>query len=198
MSGSQEVIHSGYLTKHGAVVKNWKLRYMVLCKNGKLLYYKKPPQDWTKEDPKGELDVQSDVVGLTLWDESKEKGLVKWSKEAIPYSGFCMHTRQGRLWSVHAESPQACDEWIKAIRLVGANIRRSTVTEAGLKKREQDKAAAAAASSLPAADKDADAAAPSPAPEDGGEDNGAPKKYVHKVIGGMVVKVENTEWKYEK
>lgn len=34
MSGASEAIHTGYLTKHGAVVKNWKLRYMVLLKNG--------------------------------------------------------------------------------------------------------------------------------------------------------------------
>jgi len=29
-------VHSGYLSKLGAKVKNWKLRYMVLFGNGKL------------------------------------------------------------------------------------------------------------------------------------------------------------------
>jgi hypothetical protein len=37
MSASVEVIHSGYLTKIGAVAKNWKLRFMVLLKNGALV-----------------------------------------------------------------------------------------------------------------------------------------------------------------
>eukprot|EP00035_Acanthoeca_spectabilis_P001421 m.79999 g.79999 ORF g.79999 m.79999 type:complete len:192 (+) comp10863_c0_seq1:240-815(+) len=191
MSGASEAIHTGYLTKHGAVVKNWKLRYMVLLKNGKLLYFKKPPKDWDKEEAKGTLNVQADVVELILWDESIEKGLVKWEKETLPHSGFCLQTRQGRLWSVHAESPEACDKWIDAIRRVGANIRRSEATEEALQRRAASKVAADQAN------------VPSPAAptavssEDSGEKK-EEKKYVHKVIGGMVVKVENTEWKYEE
>eukprot|EP00037_Helgoeca_nana_P005743 m.53780 g.53780 ORF g.53780 m.53780 type:complete len:194 (-) comp16695_c0_seq1:238-819(-) len=192
MSGASEAIHAGYLTKQGSVVKNWKLRYMVLLKTGKMLYFKKPPKDWAKEEAKGTLDVQSDVVELILWKESISKGLVKWEKETLADSGFCMQTRQGRLWSVHAESPEACDKWIDAIRKVGANIRRSDETEDALKLRAEGKTEAASAAAVDAPDS-AGAAAES---EDGGEKE--EKKYVHKVIGGMVVKVENTEWKYEK
>jgi hypothetical protein len=87
---------------------------------------------------------------------------------------------------------QACDKWIDAIRKVGANIRRSDETEDALKLRAEGKTEAASAAAVDAPDS-AGAAAES---EDGGEKE--EKKYVHKVIGGMVVKVENTEWKYEK
>jgi hypothetical protein len=34
-----------------------------------MLYFKKPPKDWAKEEAKGTLDVQSDVVELILWKE---------------------------------------------------------------------------------------------------------------------------------
>lgn len=193
-----EVIHKGYLTKHGAVVKNWKLRFMVLLKNGKLLYFKKPPKSWETEEPKGVLNVQADVVELILWDESIDNGLVKWEKEAIPNSGFCLKTRQGRLWSLHAETVEACDVWIDSIRKVGANIRRSSVTENTLKQREELKTSEAAAAEAATKDADVSPTTETEASADGNGGGDAPPKYVHKVIGGMVVKVENTEWKYDK
>lgn len=74
---------------------------------------------------------------------------------------------------------------------MGANIRRSEATEEALQRRAASKVAADQAN------------VPSPAAptavssEDSGEKK-EEKKYVHKVIGGMVVKVENTEWKYEE
>jgi len=117
-----KTLHSGYLSKVGAKVKNWKLRYMVLFGNGKLQYYKKPPVNIDTEEPQGLINVQADVVELILWDDVITKGLVKWPSAAIPQSGFAMRTRQGRVYQVHAESVEASDKWIAAVRSVGANI----------------------------------------------------------------------------
>jgi len=191
-SKTTKTLHSGYLSKVGAKVKNWKLRYMVLFGNGKLQYYKKPPVNIDTEEPQGIINVQADVVELILWDDVITKGLVKWPSAAIPQSGFAMRTRQGRVYQVHAESVEASDKWIAAVRSVGANIVMYEETIEALSRRSvaidlnagtpEDAAAAAADDSA-----EGDAATLKSAPA---EDDEA--RYTMKVVGGMVVKTLNT------
>lgn len=186
-----KTLHSGYLSKLGAKVKNWKLRYMVLFGNGKLQYYKKPPVNIDTEEPQGLINVQADVVELILWDDVITKGLVKWPSAAIPQSGFAMRTRQGRVYIVHAESVEASDKWIAAVRSVGANIVMYEETIEALSRRSVALDLNAGTSG------DAAAAAAAPAEGDAAtlksplaEDDEA--RYTMKVVGGMVVKTLNT------
>lgn len=62
-------------------------------------------------------------------------GLAKFPANAPPGSGFAMCTRKGRVFIMHSESPERGQEWIKAIRSVGANIRASSDTTLELKKK---------------------------------------------------------------
>ena len=122
------------------------------------------------------------------WDELEK---VKWPSNCEPKSGFALRTRQGRLFVMHAESHAAADKWIAALRSVGANI-TMTARQAALAKGE----------ALPE-DEDADADAQAGQDSDS-EDEGthaakpavaaaAPveeKKFVHPVVGGVVIKTE--------
>ena len=46
------------------VVKNWKRRWMILRKDGKLYYFKKQVGCYTDADPRGALNVQTEVRRL--------------------------------------------------------------------------------------------------------------------------------------
>eukprot|EP00035_Acanthoeca_spectabilis_P008250 m.151033 g.151033 ORF g.151033 m.151033 type:complete len:201 (-) comp14280_c0_seq4:3511-4113(-) len=117
--GGSSVVLAGFMTKRGKVVKSWKRRFMVLLSNGKLLYFTKPragwdstppsewePVDWDNSEPKGTLNVVSDVLELVHWDQTKEDGLVVWEKKTPPYTGFCLKAKRGRIWSIYAESTE--------------------------------------------------------------------------------------------
>lgn len=183
-------VHSGYLSKLGAKVKNWKLRYMVLFGNGKLQYYKKPPVNIDTEEPQGLINVQADVVELILWDDVMTKGLVKWPSAAIPQSGFAMRTRQGRVYIVHAESVEASDKWIAAVRSVGANIVMYEETIEALSRRsvalDLNAGTLGDAAAAPA---EGDVATLKSPPAEAEDDE---SRYTMKVVGGMVVKTLNT------
>lgn len=187
---ASKVIHSGYLTKVGAKVKNWKLRWMVLFGNGKLHYYKKPPQNVATEEPQGVVNVQTDVIELILWDEALSRDIVKWPSDAIPQTGFALKTRQGRVYCVHAESLEATDKWIDSIRSVGANIRLYPETIEALRRRDEARHGVVDSSTTATAPTTTtvEPTTASPTPVETSEE---PKKYVHKVIGGMVIATES-------
>ncbi|KYQ89482.1 pleckstrin (PH) domain-containing protein [Tieghemostelium lacteum] len=62
-NNSDEIIHSGYLTKQGGTVQNWKIRWFVL-KKGTLSYYS-TNVNWETQKPRG-------VIYLNLKTEVKE------------------------------------------------------------------------------------------------------------------------------
>jgi hypothetical protein len=165
------------------------------------MYYYKKQARFGDVEPKGSIDVQANVVELLTWAEVSG---AKWPSTCEPKSGFAMRTRQGRVFLMHAENTAAADRWIAAIRSVGANI---VLTETQLRVARGDAAAAvdvvatvgASLAELAVGAGDSDSGDDAPEPLGGSPPSqplpAAPgsddeKKWVHKVVGGVVIKTE--------
>eukprot|EP00051_Salpingoeca_urceolata_P013679 m.172693 g.172693 ORF g.172693 m.172693 type:complete len:206 (+) comp17861_c0_seq2:3172-3789(+) len=201
MSKRDGEVISGYLTKLGAVVKNWKLRWAILRKDGKLYYYKRLAA-FGSTDPQGVLNIEADCVGFLDWTDISSQNMVTWPSNAAQDSGFALKMRNGRVFFVHAESAVQCRKWLQAIRSVAANIRLEPgqlerLEAAGNGDADSEGAAVAVAA--------ADAAAAENDEESSGDEEGevtmrqgggaaagverpASQAFVHKVVGGTVVR----------
>eukprot|EP00039_Didymoeca_costata_P011715 m.165766 g.165766 ORF g.165766 m.165766 type:complete len:169 (-) comp15266_c0_seq5:2679-3185(-) len=128
----------------------------------------------------GSLKVQADVIELLMWDETVKQNLVKWPSAASPGSGFALRSRHGRIYSLYAGSELECERWLAALRIVGANMRFSEATYAHLEKMAPEMNAwLNHKPRLPQNEE-------TTSKQEKGED-----LYVHKVVGGVVIKTEN-------
>lgn len=98
-----DIIHSGYLTKEGAVFRSWKKRFFIL-RNNKVLYYHANPKSVSK--------------GQILLHNTQIKKI-----ENRSYKGkdncFQIYSQEfSRTYYMFAESPEDMDIWIKKLRLV--------------------------------------------------------------------------------
>jgi len=109
------ILHKeGFLTKQGAVVKNWKRRWFVL-RGSVLAYYKKP----TDDEPAGEIVLSAE----THCDSPNDLSIVGQHH-------FCFDLRTpGRTFLISADSVRVMYEWIQAIRQV--KLRLYTLAAAG-------------------------------------------------------------------
>jgi len=98
-------IRVGYLTKLGAKIKNWKRRWCILTKDGKLFYYKNKTSEYIKEVP---------IKGVEIRDcPFKEKK-----------KDFCWKilTRK-RVWFFYADNEVDQIRWLKALEIAGGKMK---------------------------------------------------------------------------
>eukprot|EP00053_Salpingoeca_punica_P007533 m.68704 g.68704 ORF g.68704 m.68704 type:complete len:518 (+) comp14194_c0_seq1:74-1627(+) len=98
---AQGCVKKGYLTKLGAVVKNWKKRFFVLTEGGCLYYYK----DDGSNPPQGVILLERSVVG-----DYPDKAHT-----------FTVNTPL-RSYIITCNNSEECDEWKKAITAVCASL----------------------------------------------------------------------------
>lgn len=91
---AEGAVKTGYLTKQGKVVLNWKRRFFVLSTSGLLYYYKTE----TDAAPQGVVLLERST---TSEDDSKA-------------NGFAIATPL-RTWKLYAESAEERDSWRKAL-----------------------------------------------------------------------------------
>jgi len=96
---AQLIIKEGFLTKQGAVVKNWKRRWFVLTE-GNLHYRKK------KEDT-----IPAGII--RLWGCNVDEV----QNYSHPYCFSIQPNDGGRTYYLLAESPQSRDDWINLLRI---------------------------------------------------------------------------------
>eukprot|EP00730_Choanoeca_flexa_P013581 TRINITY_DN5477_c0_g1_i2.p1 TRINITY_DN5477_c0_g1~~TRINITY_DN5477_c0_g1_i2.p1 ORF type:complete len:264 (+),score=63.60 TRINITY_DN5477_c0_g1_i2:70-861(+) len=179
---SRYVLKAGYVTKMGQVVKNWKTRYLILYSDGMMYYYKRETAANSDDKPQGEVNITKDCIGILTAKQVTDKELIKWPEDAGPKTGFAIETRGGRTYFLHCESWREADRWIASLAGVapnvryedgGAAVRAITQSRSSVRKPNENKAQVDLTPDMPETELD----------EDGNE-----VCYVHKVVGGMVIK----------
>ncbi|EGD82108.1 hypothetical protein PTSG_02787 [Salpingoeca rosetta] len=175
-----EVVRSGYVTKMGQVVKNWKMRWLELYSNGMLVYYKKEPR---KDDkPQGEVNIASDCLDILTHAQATAKQMCKWPEDVADGSGFALVTRSGRTYFMYCDSVEEAERWITMCANVAANaryedggdsIREIRSRRGSVRRPETSKQQTELVPDLP-------------------NDEGKDVCYVHKVVGGVVIKEKHT------
>ena len=105
----EETIYSGHLWKCGKIVKNWKLRYFMLCGDNQLRYYTSSDL----ETYKGTADLSpSNVVSVDIdldpiHDETD-------GSNYYPFVILCKH----RTWKLRARTAHERHQWVEALRSV--------------------------------------------------------------------------------
>eukprot|EP00045_Choanoeca_perplexa_P020726 m.4926 g.4926 ORF g.4926 m.4926 type:complete len:202 (-) comp7287_c0_seq2:2629-3234(-) len=176
------VLKSGYVTKMGQVVKNWKTRYLILYSDGMMYYYKREVPPDSDDKPQGEINITKDCIGILTAKQVTSNGLIKWPEDAGPNTGFAIETRSGRTYFLHCESWREAERWIASIAGTAPNVRFEDGGDAvhailqsrpSVRKPGEHKSQVDLTPDLPAAEVD----------EEGNE-----VCYVHKVVGGVVIK----------
>jgi hypothetical protein len=99
-AGGGSDTHSGWLTKQGHLVKNWKRRWFVL--EYPLLHYYKSPEDTT---PRGSINCEQVTLSETI-------ALERTRKENC----FMVHHPDRKVYYLQAEDEADMMRWVKAIR----------------------------------------------------------------------------------
>lgn len=116
---SAKVIHSGWLTKRGAVRKNWKHRWFVVTANKEMKYY----TTGKAETCLGVIDL-SRVLSISPTDE-----------KGVKPNSLSLTTAE-RVWVLAAESPEALSKWLHMLEVcVGVAKRLVTSQEGYLNKK---------------------------------------------------------------
>ncbi|EDQ85448.1 uncharacterized protein MONBRDRAFT_38808 [Monosiga brevicollis MX1] len=175
------ILKAGYVTKLGQMVKNWKTRWLVLLDNGQMYYYKREVPVG-QEKPQGELDVTRDCVGILTGSQVHDQDLVRWPEDTPPNCGFALKMRSGRTFFMACESWREAERWIASIAGVAPNVRyedggdavraimqsRPSVRRPGENKSHVDLIPDETKTEV--------------------DQDGNRVCYVHKVVGGMVIK----------
>jgi hypothetical protein len=111
----------GFLTKQGALVKNWKRRHFEMVEEDGVLrlYYFKAADD-PPEKAKGVIDLKGCVV-MTLADRKDVQNL------------FALGPQTDRLYILSASSVQERDDWISTLKVTLSD------NDDGEKKKSNDK-----------------------------------------------------------
>jgi len=114
-----KVIHSGWLTKRGAVRKSWKHRWFVVTANKEMKYY----TTGKAETCLGVIDL-SRVLSISPTDE-----------KGVKPNSLSLTTAE-RVWVLSAESPEALSKWLHMLEVcVGVAKRLVTSQEGYLNKK---------------------------------------------------------------
>lgn len=128
MPGSSDpvVVFTGYITKRGALIKNWKKRYFVIKSNGACDYFAKEGE----AKPKGSIVLEGYIVN------SEPKTDIFAGKD---HFFTCEHYDDGkRVWYLHVESAEekvkAVASFTQAVRVAQGYVNPDKVAGAAFKK----------------------------------------------------------------
>jgi hypothetical protein len=96
--------YTGWLTKRGKIVKNWKRRFCVL-EDGILKYFKDDPQN-SFIKPRGQIQVRGNKLNRAYFPKKKAEG-------------FEIETKK-RVWQLFADTQQEWEAWKDHMVLSGA------------------------------------------------------------------------------
>eukprot|EP00048_Salpingoeca_helianthica_P020914 m.9262 g.9262 ORF g.9262 m.9262 type:complete len:134 (-) comp5375_c0_seq1:91-492(-) len=100
------IVHTGRLTKQGAIFKTWRSRFFELTEDKKLRYYRMESEG--ERTLRGEIDLV-DCVTLLMRDETK----VTWPEAAV----FCFAlVTDARTFFLVADSVEAGWRWVGMIK----------------------------------------------------------------------------------
>jgi hypothetical protein len=113
-AGKPGPLFQGWLTKQGAIAKNWKRRFFVLTPE--LVSYCHSPTPADLASPAGTIAV-ADILGVSMAPAAPgaaEKKREGWPAEVSSSVSLCIATR-GRMYRMYAETASAAEAWVAAL-----------------------------------------------------------------------------------